>query len=161
MGPMQIKPQFLAFIFLSIFLSSCASTSTINIQEPDKLAATESKYSDQSTIYVFRGSSIAGVMWSFPIGLNDVTVGSVRREQYLAFPANVGAHWLTVTCPSLCMMPGFKINLNVSAGKSYYFMIEPSITMENSTTTLSSRLTQIDKGFADRLMETYKAAPIQ
>lgn len=147
-------------VALTICLTGCASISTVNIPEPDHLAANESKFNDKSAVYVFRGTGMTGAMWSFPVSLDETKIGSIRREQYLAFPTTSGAHWLTVTCPSLCEVPGYKINLNVSPGKSYYFMIEPDIAFGYNTTTMSSRLTQIDKVFADRLMETYEAAPV-
>lgn len=145
---------------LCLSLSGCASISTINIANPDRFAASESKFPGLATIYMFRGTSMAGAMWSFPVTLDQIEIGSIRREQYLAFPATTGAHWLTVTCPSICAMPGFKINLEATAGKSYYFMIEPDMAIGGNTMTMSSRITQIDKAFAERLMATYEAVEL-
>ena len=130
---------------LSLSMAGCASIATVNIPEPDRFAASESKFPDRATIYMFRGTSSAGAIWSFPVALDQTKIGSIRREQYLAFPATSGAHWLMVTCPSICEMPGFKINLEVAAGKSYYFMIEPNVTFGYNTTMMSSHITQIDK----------------
>lgn len=145
---------------LSLVLAGCASISTINIPNPDRFAASDSKFPDRATIYIFRGTSRAGAMWSFPVTLDQTKIGSIRREQYLAFPATAGAHWVTVSCPSICEMPGFKINLEVTSGKSYYFMIEPDTAFGYNTVTMSSSITQIDRAFAERLMATYEAVEL-
>ncbi|MES2018039.1 MAG: hypothetical protein V4484_16245 [Pseudomonadota bacterium] len=153
-----MKSRVVAAAALSLSLAGCASISTINISNPGRLAASGSKFPDRATIYMFRGASGAGAVWSFPVTLDETKIGSIRREQYLAFPAITGAHWLVVACPSLCAIPGFKINLEATAGKSYYFMIEPDVAFRGNTVTMSSLVTQIDQTFAERLMATYKAA---
>lgn len=141
---------------LCLLLAGCASIATVNVLDPERFAAAESKFPGQATIYVFRGTSGAGAMWSYPITLDGKPAGSIRREQYLAMPAPAGAHWITITCASICEMPGFKINLDAKADHSYYLMIEPNMTWGYRTVTASSSLTQIPKDFADRLLASYE-----
>ena len=143
-------------VTLCLALTGCTSISTVNLLEPGRFASNESRFPGQATIYVFRGSGMSGAMWSFPITIDGKAVGSIRREQYLAIPATEGAHWLTVICPALCEIPGFKINMDVRADHSYHLMYEPNVSFGYNTVTTSTNLTQIPKEFADRLMENYK-----
>lgn len=147
---------------LAILVSSgCSTVATVDIRNADRLSAEETRYPDNATIYVFRGTSLASAAWSFPITLDGKKVGSVRRETYLAIPAKPGAHWLTATCPGLCGLPGFKANLEVGADRSYYFIIEPDISFTAQKTVLSAELRQIDKRFADRLIESYEMSELK
>jgi hypothetical protein len=145
---------------LAMGLVGCAHVNTVNVPQPDRLAASETKFKDHATIYVFRGSSRAGVMWSFPVTLDQQKIGSLRREEYLAFPAPPGPHGLGVTCASLCELPGFKLNLNVVAGKTYYFLVEPDIAFGGDVTALSSQVMQIDKRAAAHLLATYDPSDV-
>jgi hypothetical protein len=151
-----MKQSLFVTALVCLSLAGCASMGTVDLINPERFSASESKYPGQSTIYIFRGSSGAGAMWSYPITLDGKPVGSIRREQYLAMPAPEGAHWLTVTCPSICEMPGYKINIEAKSDHSYYLMIEPDMVYGYRTVTISSSLTQIPKSFADRLLATYE-----
>lgn len=150
----------LVLAMLAVSIAGCSRIKTVTVSQPDRLAANESRFHDSATIYVFRGSSRAGVMWSFPVKMDQARIGSIRREEYLVFPASPGSHWLEVTCASLCELPGFKLNLEVAAGKSYYFVVDPEMTLGGSIMTMSSQITQIDKRSADRLLATYDASDV-
>ena len=146
---------------LAITLVGCAHVTTANIPQPDRLAANITQFKDHATIYVFRGSSRAGVMCSLPVTLDQAKIGSLRREEYLAFPASPGAHDLSVVRPTLCGIPGLKLNFNVAAGKTYYFMVQPDMTFGGGGTAMSTtQVTQIDKRVADRLLATYDASDV-
>jgi len=145
-------------VLISVFVAGCAPIATVRVLEPDRFAANESKFPDRATIFVFRGTGGGGAVFSFPVTLDQTKIGAISRKQYIAFPATAGTHWLSVVCPSICGMPGYKISLDVSAGKTYYFMIEPNVTFGYNNMTSSTNLTQIDKPFADKLMLTYQVA---
>lgn len=146
---------------LAMALVGCSNVTTVNIPHPDRLASSQTEFKDHATIYVFRGSSRAGVMCSQPVTLDQAKIGSLRREEYLAFPASPGAHDLGVTRPVLCSRPALKLNLNVAAGKTYYFIFEPDMVFGGGgSATSSSQITQIDKRAADRLLATYDASDV-
>jgi len=158
---MKHLPTAILIATLALASSGCSSIATIDIRNPDRLSANETRYPGNATIYVFRGSNAAAALWSFPVEIDGVKVGSVRRETYLAIPAKPGAHWLTTKCPALCGIPGFKANLEVSAGKSYYFTFEPEYSSTMTYTVTSAELRQIDKRFADRLIESYEMSELK
>jgi len=150
----------LVWAMLVMSIAGCSPVKTVSIPQPDRLAANESQFRDSATIYVFRGSSRAGVMWSFPVTMDDSKIGSIRREEYLAFRASPGSHWLEVSCPSICHLPALKLNFAVTAGKSYYFVIDPDTAFGASIVTMTNRVTQIDKKAAAPLLVTYDGTDV-
>jgi hypothetical protein len=149
-----------AALALALLASGCASIATMNIRNADRLSAPETRYPGHATLYVFRSTSQASALWSFPVSLDGARAGSVRREQYLAIPAKPGTHWLSVTCPGICGLPGFKVNFQVSAGKSYYFVVDPGSSYDYRYSVITTEIRQIDKQYGDRLMETYEAVAL-
>lgn len=149
-----------AVLSATLALSGCSTIATVDIRNADRLSASGTRYPGNATIYVFRGTSAVSALWSFPVKLDGAKVGSVRRETYLAIPAKPGAHWLMTGGTGLSGIPGFKANLEVSADKSYYFIIEPDISQTMAYTVRSAELRQIDKRFADRLIESYEMSDL-
>ena len=147
--------RLLIVVLISFSIVGCSNVSTIKIAEPDKYAAAQSQFPNQATVYIFRGASKAAQIWPFPVSLDGKKIGTVRREQYLIFPASAGKHLIGMTCPSICEVPSILADVDLSEGKSYYFMIEPIINHGYNTITMFSTLKQVDKKFAENLIETY------
>lgn len=144
-----------AVFVMTLAITGCARVHTVTLPQADRLAAGETKFHDRATIYVMRGSSRAGVMWPFPVQLDQAKVGSLRREEYVAFPASPGTHSLSITCASLCELPGINLNLEVTAGKTYFFIVDASGVAAAGALRVSSQVTQLSKQAAQRLLATY------
>lgn len=140
-------------MFLSV--TACSTISKVSMEKIDLLAAPESKFNDEAAIYVFRGMNKAAAIWSFPVRLDGNQMGSIRRGQYVAFPASQGLHSISIICPSICEMPSIEAQGEFSAGKSYYFLLDPNIHSGYENITMSFTLTQINKEKATSLMSTY------
>lgn len=143
-------------ILLFLLLTGCATTApTIRILDPEKYSAEGTEFTDRGTVYVFRGTSMAGALCAFAVLLDEKELGFIRRENYLAFPVTNGSHQITVASTSICSTPDIKIDADFAAGKSYYFLVEPNVTFGHNTVTSSSSIAQIDASYAKRLLQTY------
>jgi len=148
------------WIALPALLCGCATTApTVRITDAARYAVAGTKFPGNSTVYLFRGTSRGGAMYSFNVSLDKQEVGSFRREQYVVFPATEGPHQLLVNCSFPCSQPAIHFDADFEPNKTYYFVIEADVRFGGSRGyQLSTGVQQVDEPYALRLLNTYEAA---
>ncbi|PUA27201.1 MAG: hypothetical protein B0W54_20495 [Cellvibrio sp. 79] len=141
----------------SLMASGCANTAPIQRwADVDRFSSNKTQFEGNATIYVFRDTSKAGAMMPFLITLDKESIGSIRRERYLAFPAAAGTHILGIDCPYTCDIPDIRIDADFTAGKSYYFVVQPDISFNvPSSIRMTTHVNQVDQSYAERLISSY------
>ncbi|NQD36403.1 DUF2846 domain-containing protein [Permianibacter sp. IMCC34836] len=147
---------------LLLTLTACVSAPVIRILDADKRAVAGSEFPEAATVYFFRGSSSAGSMCAFDIYMDGKEIGSVRRERYLAFPANGGAHQIAIEHHFPCGNPPIKLDIDFATEKTYYLYFEPDVQLGAGMSMQSSTsVALIDESFAKRLLDSYKPGAIK
>jgi hypothetical protein len=145
---------------LMAMLCSCSTAPvTIKLPEVEQYASSGSKFEGESTVYIFRGASRGG--WSYPlrVSLGKTKIGSIGKETYLVFPVAEGTQLISIDCPYDCAMPDIKVNADLKAGRTYYFVVESDLHVGLALGSMQTRSTvgvlQVEEPYALRLLDTY------